>query len=84
MTILRALVLLLIMSMGACKSTSSMTAKELNCSSSDTTIVPSAYSKAGSTTVWCATCKDKLYHCVSNATHDRVVCKEATEESRCR
>jgi hypothetical protein len=84
MTIPRAALLLLLLSMSACKSTSSMTAKVLNCSSSDTTIIPSAYSKAGSTTVWCATCKAKLYHCVSNADHDRVVCKEATEESRCR
>jgi hypothetical protein len=82
---LRAFGLVLLMLLPtACKSPSSMTAQATQCSSFDTTIVPSVYSKAGSTTVWCATCKDKLYYCVSNAARDRVVCKEATEESHCR
>jgi hypothetical protein len=75
---------LLLLSVAACRSPAALTAEAAHCSASDTSIVPSAYSREGSTTVWCATCKDKLYYCVSNPDRDRVVCKEATEESRCR
>jgi len=62
---------------GGCKTQSMMTAGATGCRTVSIDIVKSRYSREGSTTVWCAKCKNKLYHCVSNPEHSRVECKEA-------
>ena len=79
-----ALPMVLLAVLAGCQTQSSLTAQSMHCAPRDVTVVASAYSREGSATVWCATCKDRLYQCVSNAAKDRVICKEATEESRCR
>lgn len=63
--------------LSGCKTQSAMTARATNCRTISIDIVESRYSREGSTTVWCAKCKNKLYHCVSNPDHSRVECKEA-------
>lgn len=63
-----------------CKTQSTMTAGAIGCSTMSVDIVKSRYSREGSTTVWCAKCKNKLYHCVSNPGRSRVECKEAAPD----
>ena len=60
-----------------CKTQSAMTAGATGCRTISVDIVNSRYAREGSTTVWCAKCKNKLYHCVSNPERSRVECKEA-------
>ncbi len=75
---LRVLVLVLfVFSLSGCKTQSAMTARATDCRTISVDIVNSRYSREGSTTVWCAKCKNKLYQCVSNPDHSRVECKEA-------
>lgn len=66
--------------LAGCKTQSAMTAKATNCRTISVDIVKSRYSREGSTSVWCAKCREKLYLCVSNPEHSRVECKEATPE----
>lgn len=66
--------------LSGCKTQSAMTAGATNCRTISIDIVESRYSREGATTVWCAKCKNKLYHCVSNPDHSRVECKEAGPE----
>jgi hypothetical protein len=63
-----------------CGTQSAMTARATSCRTLNVDIVNSRYSREGSTTVWCAKCRDKLYLCVSNPDHSRVECKEATPD----
>jgi hypothetical protein len=75
---LRILVLVLfVFTLPGCKTQSAMTARATDCRTISIDIVKSRYSREGSTTVWCAKCKNKLYQCVSNPDHSRVECKEA-------
>ena len=67
--------------LSGCKTQSTMTAGATGCGTLSADIVKSRYSRAGSTTVWCAKCKNKLYHCVSNPEHSRVECKEAAADT---
>jgi hypothetical protein len=67
----------LVCALAGCKTQSAMTASATDCRTTSVDIVKSRYSREGSTTVWCAKCKDKLYHCVSNPDRSRVECKEA-------
>lgn len=60
------------------------TADATNCRRTDIDILDSVYKKQGSTTVWCARCKDKDYRCVSNVEKTRVECREAVSEDGCR
>ncbi|HVY06199.1 MAG TPA: hypothetical protein VHB46_09505 [Burkholderiales bacterium] len=60
-----------------CKTQSAMTADATGCRSISVDIVKTRYTRDGSTTVWCAKCKNTLYHCVSNPERSRVECKEA-------
>jgi hypothetical protein len=46
-------------------------------------IVPNDASRRGSTTDWCAKCKEQLYRCVSNAAKNKVECRPAKEEDKC-
>jgi hypothetical protein len=71
------LLLALVCALSGCKTQSAMTAGATGCRTISVDIVKSRYSREGSTTVWCAKCKNKLYHCVSNPDRSRVECKEA-------
>jgi hypothetical protein len=70
----------LVCALAGCKTQSAMTAGATDCRTIGVDIVNSRYSREGSTTVWCAKCKNKLYHCVSNPDHSRVECKEAAPD----
>jgi hypothetical protein len=63
-----------------CKTQSALTAGATGCRTISVDIVDSRYSREGSTTVWCAKCKGKLYQCVSNPERSRVECKEAAAD----
>ncbi len=63
--------------LAGCKTQSAMTASATGCNAIGVDIVKSRYTREGSTTVWCAKCKNTLYHCVSNPERSRVECKEA-------
>ena len=79
---LRILVLVvLVCTFSGCKTQSAMTAGATGCSTMGVDIVKSRYSRAGSTTRWCAKCKNKLYSCASNPEHSRVECKEAAADA---
>ena len=74
----RILVLVvLVLVLPGCKTQSAMTAGATGCRTISVDIVNSRYAREGSTTVWCAKCKNKLYHCVSNPERSRVECREA-------
>ena len=67
--------------LSGCKTQSALTAGATGCRTIGVDIVKSRYSREGSTTAWCAKCKNKLYHCVSNPEHSRVECKEAAADT---
>jgi hypothetical protein len=67
----------LVCALAGCKTQSALTAGATGCRTISVDIVKSRYAREGSTTVWCAKCKTKLYLCVSNPDHSRVECKEA-------
>ena len=74
----RILVLVaLVFALPGCKTQSALTAGATGCGTTQVDIVNSRYSREGSTTVWCAKCNNKLYHCVTNPDRSRVECKEA-------
>lgn len=66
--------------LAGCQTQSALTGKAVNCRTASVDIVKSRYSREGSTTVWCAKCREKLFLCVSNPEHSRVECKEATPD----
>ena len=74
------ILVLVVCALSGCKTQSAMTAGATGCRTISVDIVKSRFSREGSTTVWCAKCSNKLYHCVSNPDHSRVECKEATPE----
>ena len=75
---LRVVILVVVVcALSGCKTQSALTAAATGCRTISVDIVKSRYSREGSTTVWCAKCKNTLYHCVSNPEHSRVECKEA-------
>jgi hypothetical protein len=71
----------LALALSGCKTQSALTAGATGCRSASVDIVKSRYAGEGSTTVWCAKCKDKLYFCVSNPDRSRVECKEAAPDA---
>jgi hypothetical protein len=75
-----ALLITLAFLLSGCKTQSAMTAQSTGCRTLNIDIVKSRYANEGSTTVWCAKCKDKLYLCVSNPDHSRVECKETAPD----
>jgi hypothetical protein len=66
--------------LSGCKTQSAMTSRATGCRTMSLDIVKSRYAREGSTTVWCAKCKEKLYLCVSSPDHARIECKEAAPE----
>ncbi len=69
--------------LSGCASKSQLTAKAVGCNVVRVDILPNEASRRGSTTDWCAKCKDTLYRCVSNAQKDKVQCRPAKAEDRC-
>ena len=63
-----------------CKTQSALTADATGCRTISVDIVKTRYAREGSTTQWCAKCKNTLYHCVSNPERSRVACKEAAPD----
>ena len=79
---LRILMLVMVVcALSGCKTQSAMTARATGCGTMSVDIVNSRYSREGSTTVWCAKCKNKLYQCVTNPERSRFECKEALSDS---
>ena len=78
--------LLLIALAGAvagCKTQTGLTAGATGCGVTDVDVIPSRYSREGTTTAWCAKCREKVYHCVSNPERSRVQCKQASNTDPC-
>ena len=63
--------------LAGCKTQSAMTAKATGCGTMSVDVLKSRYSREGSTTIWCAKCKNTIYLCATNPEHSRVECKEA-------
>ncbi|MFN0316598.1 MAG: hypothetical protein ACKVQA_16365 [Burkholderiales bacterium] len=66
-----------------CAGKGRLTAKAVGCNVMKVDIVPNEASRRGSTTDWCAKCKETLYRCVSNAAKDKVECRPAKQEDKC-
>jgi hypothetical protein len=67
----------------ACTSQQRLTSDATPCSTKEVRIVPSEFSRTGSTTAWCAECKGKLYQCASTADRTRTQCQLARAEGVC-
>jgi hypothetical protein len=82
---LRCLPLLLVaaFAVAGCKTQAAMTADATGCTRTQVDIVKSRYEREGTTTAWCAKCKGRLYHCVSNPERSRVECREGNPGLAC-
>ena len=67
-----------------CISPERLTSKATSCTTKEVQIVPSEFSRDGSTTAWCAECKGKLYQCVTTADRTRTQCHVAREDDVCK
>jgi hypothetical protein len=75
-------VLVAVLSCG-CKTQSALTADATGCGRTQVDILKSRYSRDGTTTAWCAKCKGRISHCVSNPGRNRVECKEGNPDNVC-
>ena len=66
-----------------CKTQTGLTAGVTGCSVTDLDVIESRYSREGTTTAWCAKCREKIYHCVSNPERSRVQCRQANPSDPC-
>ncbi len=66
-----------------CKTQTGLTAEATGCGVTDVDVIKSRYSREGTTTAWCAKCKGKIYHCLSNPEHSRVQCRLANSSDPC-
>ena len=66
-----------------CKTQTGLTAEATGCKVTDVDVIKSRYSREGTTTAWCAKCKEKIYHCVSNPERSRVQCRLANSSDPC-
>ncbi|HUF19237.1 MAG TPA: hypothetical protein VMP00_00635 [Burkholderiales bacterium] len=64
--------------LSGCKSPSALTAEATACRVTEIEIVDSDYKRDGSTTAWCARCRDVTYQCATNPARNRVECREVT------
>jgi hypothetical protein len=78
-----ALLLVAVLAVAGCKTQSALTADATGCTSTQVDILKSRYEREGTTTAWCARCKGKTYHCVSNPERSRVECKEGNPGGVC-
>lgn len=63
------------LALAGCSTQEALTAKATDCTRLNLTILPSKYRAQGSTTTWCAQCKEQTYRCVGNADRSRVECR---------
>lgn len=77
------LVIALAGAFAGCKTQTGLTAAATGCGVTDLDVIKSRYSREGTTTAWCAKCKEKIYHCVSNPEHSRVECRPAVPSDAC-
>jgi hypothetical protein len=66
-----------------CKTQTGLTAGATGCGVTELDVIESRYSREGTTTAWCAKCKEKIYHCVSNPERSRVECRPANPLDPC-
>jgi hypothetical protein len=66
-----------------CKTQTGLTAGATGCSVTDLDVIESRYSRKGTTTAWCAKCREKIYHCVSNPERSRAECRLANPADAC-
>ena len=83
MTSMRYVCLFVLLALAGCATQSSRTADAVGCRRNDIDILNSQYKREGSTTVWCARCKDNIYKCVGNAEKTRLECRPATADGGC-
>lgn len=79
----RIVALISILALTGCAGQERMTGREIGCATRDVTIIPSAFSNKGMKTAWCATCRDKVYRCATNAQRTRTVCTQSKEGDGC-
>lgn len=72
-----------LMLLAGCATQTSRTADATGCRRGDIDILNSQYKREGSTTVWCARCKDNIYRCVGNAEKTRLECRPASADGGC-
>lgn len=77
------LVIALACAAAGCKTQTGLTAEATGCSVTDLDVIKSRYSREGTTTAWCAKCREKIYHCVSNPERSRVQCRQAIPADQC-
>jgi hypothetical protein len=77
------LVMALAGAVAGCKTQTGLAAGATGCGVTDLDVIESRYSREGTTTAWCAKCKDKIYHCVSNPERSRVECRLANSSDPC-
>ncbi len=80
----RMLLLIALAGAGAgCKTQTGLTAGATGCGVTDVDVIESRYTREGTTTAWCAKCREKIYHCVSNPERSRVQCNQASATDPC-
>ena len=77
------LVIVLAGVVAGCKTRTGLTAGAIGCNVTDVDVIESRYSREGTTTAWCAKCREKFYHCVSNPERSRVQCRQANPSDPC-
>jgi hypothetical protein len=77
------LVMALAGAVAGCKTQAGLAAGATGCGETGLDVIESRYSREGTTTAWCAKCKEKIYHCVSNPERSRVECRLATSSDPC-
>ena len=69
--------------LAGCASQEKLTAEAVQCGTREVSIIPSRFSRMGSETAWCATCRGTVYRCVSNAQRSRTECVPSREGDGC-
>lgn len=76
-------VIIATLALAGCASQEALTAKATDCTRFNLTILPSKYKEQGSTTQWCAVCKEQRYRCIGNADRTRVECRPLQADQTC-
>ncbi len=66
-----------------CRTQIGLTAGATGCGVTELDVIESRYSREGTTTAWCAKCRETIYHCVSNPQRSRVQCRKANSSDPC-
>ncbi|MCC7548562.1 MAG: hypothetical protein IT532_12425 [Burkholderiales bacterium] len=72
-----------VLSLGACATPEKMTAEAVQCGTREVSIIPSRFSRMGSRTAWCASCRGTVYRCATNAQRTRTECVPSREGDGC-